>query len=663
MSSLEFFICSKRRNDKKFQHYNAEDFFFSRFLLKRCGKINKNILYIILIIVFSYSVFSTLIFEEDFQDYTLNNKTWHLEDNSETFQWMCSDFALDSCQNQVGVCVNGVSFSQIISDGGNRVLEVFGNCTDNQANYKEVSIMRNYTIPCSQCNFSLSYDVRFVSVDWFNIGFNNATKTEFSSFVRPFNLDYTSFGGGFDYTSIVMGGNTAIGEDNFLRLRAVYSEIPHGGYPASSSCDVNDGLWHNVIWNLKANGSFYYDTDIYVDGVHCLDFNESSNSVFGAGTGYFYITSKGGYNVYYDNIEFYYDELTNYSESVFEDSLNLDCPIDNCIFYDDFSKYGDYGNISEGDWSYYEDNPAIIIDDKLYFNKSETWMIINHDINDKNYDTVYYNIEIETNNTQTPSGLNITDENFLGYRVLSYCGDNIGFVYNIYMFQDISWSRSDNSTIYNIYTTDGGDLRQLGTLTLENNQKFIMSNKLDLENQKASLDYVEYSVVLNEFVPISSFEVDLLTSCSGISKIELERLGRSEDKFYAGINKVYLYGENKIEDSSVIFVNEDEVEVNESLIKVNVDEKLHNAANTLGFRTTAGKLGFWFLIMFFFIFLLLNSDTDSSVKKYGSFLIFIIMIVLGKYFNFVPTVFLAFVILLIAIIGALTYNKVFAQND
>jgi len=478
----------------------------------------KTRLYLLIFLVMIVSTSGTLVLDEDFEDYSTHDFMWHATDDADTHQWMCQDLDNDTCVYREGLGCFGQDYpySQIIVDGAtaSRVLEIQKGCQIDHNDYTAISIKRNYTFPAGaagvgQRNFSLKFDWRYVDNTW-DAGATDASKRAWAQYIQPTHLTYDGFQ---DVTAIVMGGRNTTTNEEYLRLRPYYDTVNEEAADVYSSCDINDGGWHTVAWHLISNGTQYYDTDIYVDGVLCMDYNETISAGMGdgGGTSVIYITSKGEFNTYIDNIELYIDELVSpLTDEQAAAASVFPCPVSNCLFYDDFSTYGDYGNLSEHDWGYFGTSPPwITIDDKLYINTSNVYKTVYQDINDLDNDEVTAVLEILTNESiTTPAGLNISDGGYVGYRFGGYCDDSDGydiFSYDVYMFQDIDFSEDENSTIYNIYiSTDASNKKLIGTIQLKNGVRFAAKVVYDMIDQEARVSFIDTtSDTLNEYSAIS----------------------------------------------------------------------------------------------------------------------------------------------------------------
>jgi len=82
----------------------------------------------------------------------------------------------------------------------------------------------------------------------------------------------------------------------------------------------------------------------------------------------------------------------------------------------------------------------------------------------------------------------------------------------------------------------------------------------------------------------------------------------------------------------------------------------------LGFKSKASKLFFWFLITFLFLAVLYKADINLETKMIGGVAIFVMMTVIGFYYKFVDIVTFTFIIFVFAVIGALTYQKLFKSG-
>lgn len=581
--------------------------------------------------------------------------------------WECSSNGnLPKCRDTVGTGAGSTGWS--IKGTSNKYMNIYATGWD-MSGYELTTFKLNPDgIPLLSTSvdtaITLQYDIRL----------NNYESDNFGG-------DINNLGAGFWTTDNYISGATQrfftsnmgsvqnfISQEQYQRIRGISGSANFiGTYPQNSSCDVNDGDWHQV------NNIFYHNTsqllfkhEIYIDGVLCYQNNLSVDSVsYSKMFQDLHLDVLGVFNIDIDNIKFYTGAKSNEDVTASEEGTELlNCPVDNCIFYDDFTTYDNGDTVDSGGWTYFPES-SIVFDNRLFLDNSYDFPIIQHTFLDNNYDLIYGVVDFETNNTETP--VNLQDlNNFVSYGITTYCySDNIVFTYNVYIFQDLDFTQDNNRTIYNVYTVLDGKLRQLATLTPENGDNIIIKNSFDMQNQKVSMNYITYSDIERNFIPDVSFSQDFFSPCSKLSYTEIERRDDSEMNYFFGINKIFYYGEDFIsnDEDNDIFVNVEPVSINDSLVKVNIEELLHNGAASLGFRTTAGKFIFFCLVMFLFVFALYQSDVSDSAKKLVSPFFIILFITGGWYFKFVPTIVFMFLILIIAIIGAVVYQKTFTASN
>lgn len=629
----------------------------------------KNIIFFIFLLFIPMS-FSFEIFSDDFESYSVNTSTWHNSDNGNPEgEWYCNIGITTTCKLNLASCSDSgyATIQQIEEELGNKFLHIAVDCLDSQNSYKYVQLNRNWTLmPASNDeNLTIIYDIKLNDVD--DTRLNNANEYRTAQiYISPASGMTWYNPLGFDWHSGNGIGGVNGTEEIFSRIRPTsYPFSTLENVPYDSDCDINDGQFHTITTHIFHNSTNFYRERIYIDDNPCMDYYNTGNVNLGSpgNQQIFSLWVYGVFDIYIDNIYFYANEIV-FPEILEEEFIPLNCPIDGCLFYDDFSHYGNFGNISDGDWVFNPES-AIIYNGKLFLNSSYDFPIIQHDLKNNNYDIVTGIVEFKSNISITPKTLNST--NPVTYAINTYCDtNNIVYSYNIYIFNDESFTSDNGTLIYNVYTLKDGKLRQLATLVTDNGETLIIKNAFDITNQKVSLDYVTAEDLQSGFVPSLEFTQDFFTPCSDISYTEIERRDNRDIDYFIGIDRIFYYGEDTIisnDNDDEIYQNVDKIEVNDSFIKSNLDENLHNVANTLGFRTTAGKLAFWLVIMFFFVIAIYQSPAPDAVKKYGGAFFLISFTVLGWYLKFIPTILFMFLIFIIAIVGALVYHKTFVGSS
>ena len=99
------------------------------------------------------------------------------------------------------------------------------------------------------------------------------------------------------------------------------------------------------------------------------------------------------------------------------------------------------------------------------------------------------------------------------------------------------------------------------------------------------------------------------------------------------------------------------------MVEGNADEYLHNAAKTLGFKTTSTKLFFWIIIMFLGILAIsTRKELDSGGKTMGIGAVIILGVISGFYLKFIPTAVFIFLLFVMAVVASIVWYKIFGSG-
>lgn len=475
-------------------------------------------------------------------------------------------------------------------------------------------------------------------------------------FVENFNYDGTSFP--VLYTGAIITTNVTL----HTRLRGELTGTQTN--PLASPCFINDGDWHyvNSIYTFNATNPYNLNSvNVYVDGVFCLNYQGSFSS--GLPTSLIpietlNIQSSASYDMDIDDITIYEGSQSQPIQVELEDIV-LDCPIDNCIQYDDFND----NDVS--DWDDLTDT-AILDSGILYFDSTEDFKYITDSFVNHDYDIIVGITEFSFNDSITPTEIDIdTAGGFIAYGIYTNCADDrTAYLYNVFITRDDDYTGSENRSVVNVYTYQDGDARQLGTLVVDNGDTLIIKNSFDYQNQRVGLNFLTDKDVTAGFNPDITFTQDFLQQCSLMGGVTIERRDSTQVDGFVGIDRIYYYGQvTQTGDDDFIFEHQNETLRNESLIKTDLDEDLHNMANTLGFRSVGMQILFWILLSGALIMMFVSEFEDKQAKTIIIFFGVVLMVAVGWYIKFIPTILFMFIIFVIAVFGALAIQRLLSSSN
>lgn len=433
--------------------------------------------------------------------------------------------------------------------------------------------------------------------------------------------------------------------------------------PLNSSCDINDGDWHyvNAVYNMDTSNP--YDTQLVnltVDGSDCLSYiGAFTTSLPGSliPIEHVLVQSSGAYDVDFDDIRIF-DGAVFFPYELLVDDIIADCPISNCLFYDDF----DDGTVLT--WSG-DTNATSVIDGVLYFDKDADDREIDNTINGHDYNQVVSIVEFKFNETTTPSEIDLNGGNdFYSYGFQAECRENDAqmSIFNVVITRDDAYTQSENRSIITLFLIEGlGATQQIGSIVVENGDELIVRTSYDYSQQKIGLNFYYNDDIITGFNPDVTFNKEFLQPCNEIGDIIVERRDVADLNGFVGIDRLYWYGiGDDVTSDDFIFTDQNETLRNESIIKTDLDEDLHNAALTLGFRSTGMKILFWLIVMVGIIFWLVSAINHESMTKYIIIMAGIILLTIGWYIKFIPTILFSFVLFIIAVLGALVFKSFFS---
>ena len=386
--------------------------------------------------------------------------------------------------------------------------------------------------------------------------------------------------------------------------------------------------------------------------------------------GHYVSTDAGGIitDVEYDDVPFKISTtdaiwLSDETAAEIEDVLN--CPYTNCLFYDDFNYY-DYYDLAYADWTQYTDS-AIVRDKVLYLNSSYDFAsglpIIEHTIashTSDEYGKVVSVTQFNIDKNTTPTSMDEPDNDFIVYRNTALCNGSYAFTWNVYFIRDDAWTGSENRTVVNLYSWQNAAPKLLGTFTQQNGEYFLVKNEIDYSENKAYLTIIRQEDVQSGFIPLSMFSQELEFPCEQVTSFELGRrdLENVVNDEFVSIEKVFWYGVvEEDEDNDYDFVYSNQTTQEDAIVKGDIGEDLHNAAFSLGFKTTATKLLFWIIICGFAAAMLVHSNTSKTTKQVGIVAVIIAGIIAGFYLKFVPTIVFVFMLFVVALAGAFVVQR------
>lgn len=365
-----------------------------------------------------------------------------------------------------------------------------------------------------------------------------------------------------------------------------------------------------------------------------------------------------------------FDYFNNLSQEVYINTP--ECSETNCLFSDKFNV-----NTLQNGWIR-NTNVTIVNNSQLFFNPSTlTNPIIYHTFfNNDVYNSVYYYLTFKLNYFDLPQSMNLSLNQNNGYIYSTdlICDNSNLSVYNLKMYVYGNVNNPLETDFY-VFTNNNNFINPIGTYTVNNGDTVVfrflyskVTQKFLISEQSSS--YPLFSINrLYDFGNILMDAHDFQNECDKFSGVVLQRADYNSNLtiYDIGIDNVLIQGNQpaNTEINQYPFVYENQTTLNESLIKTDVGETLQNIAFSIGFKTTATKILFWFMIMLLLIFLVLvkGNDLGSIGKTVLISFIIILGIILGWYLGFIPTVILVFLIFCIAVLGAILIQKLISGGS
>lgn len=564
-----------------------------------------------------------------------------------------------SCVSSYPTCVQstgagtGTASFEVKQEFDNKYINLYSNGGDNSG-YRTVRLYWDHTNSSAVTDtgeYTIQVRMRINSYfDTFPSGTNlrNAYAGVSENFV------YDSSAIPVIYTGAVVENNDELHQ----RIRGKYKGLVTT--PLNSSCDINDGEWHyiNAIYDFDTIPPYDINLiNLTVDGVDCESYGAQTGISLPsnlAPLNLMTLYSSGSYDIDLDELKVYNGKVFFPPELLYDDIIT-DCPISNCLFYDDFEDNtvtGWTGDINNTD----------VIDGVLYFEKQTDDRIIENNINGHDFNSVVAIHEILFNDTTTPDEINKDSiDNFYIYQIRSYCAetDNIIFSYNLVITKDDVYTGSENSSVMTIFVNPliGGN-RQIGSLVIENGKELIIKNGYDYINQKAGLNFLFTDDIITGFNPDLSFNQEFLTPCQEISGISVERRDNADLNGFAGFDRIYWYGlGDSVVSDDFIYETINQTNISNAIVPENLDDLLHNSAFTLGFRSSGMLMLFWLLLMVGVIVWLVSAIGNDSATKYIIFIAALMLLIIGWYLKFIPTIVFTFIIFAIVVLGAFIFKS------
>ena len=595
---------------------------------------------------------------------TLRTADWDMDNlRAESLEkWQCgTGFGITSCNKNIGAGT-GTSNLNLATESGNQFLRSIA--TNGVAfNYKQVSALWNHTdITTGVDAFTIVYDIRMNSYSD-TIACGGEKKRGYAGLTLPItnSLRYDTSDTAVSY----LGNLNECTDESNNRLRGRQDSFDQTVPLVNASCDVNDGNFHTVIQQFNYNSTPALESVVmYVDGVNCQNYTaENSPSFVTSPLTQFNIDSQAEYSIDIDNLAVY-DGLI-FASDLIAPALQdvITCPIDNCIFYDDFED----NDVS--DWSDFVGSTQVI-DGVLYWDLDVSgFRFISNDFLDYDRDLVTGIVEFFVNDTITPNDLDVEEtNNFMGYTITTQCDElsNV-YTYQVIITRDDDFTLSENRSLFNVFVSSDGDLRNLGVLTVNNGENIIVKNDFNRLTQQVGLNFITAQDFDLNQVPDIDFIQNYDVQCNQLKRIKLDRFGFADADTFVGFDRIFYYTQEGLTpDDEFIYRNEsDRVLRNESIIPDDLDEKLHSGAETLGFRSTGMKMLFWIFLFVIFIYWIIEqlNINSSGMKTAIVGTLGLIMIVIGWYIKFIPTIVFAFLLFVVAIMGALVFQRIFTGSN
>lgn len=362
-----------------------------------------------------------------------------------------------------------------------------------------------------------------------------------------------------------------------------------------------------------------------------------------------------------------YDDYEDSQTPVFTNCINS--PRSDCLFYDDMS----YVNLYNLSLSGYIWNPELwtIGNELLYNNYDITkFNAIGHEfeVTDYDYNSVFFDYIIKAESGTTPPtmdrSLNPDNFTYLMYQFYTFCNKALLNEFVLIFIADSNETGSTSNSYMNLYDVSSGDLRPFGTYLITNGEEVTIHGEIFLNEKFYQISLLGSSSfnMFNEVGHNVVFPMPLDTTCTPDTFRIIRDSTFIEDDNYISIDTISFWGSTSIVSDAGTpddyeFEYGNETLQDNALIEGAVGEILHNLAFTLGFKSNAGKLLFWLLLIL--VLCIIGSYNIKARSTQGFLIGFTIIfgVVIGWYFKFLPPVLFAFLILIVSIVGAIFISK------
>lgn len=607
---------------------------------------------IIMFLIMAFSVFGyTLIDSEDFESYIVGDHTTSdfITNNP---KWNCTtSSAYPTCDRILAGTGTGAGgwaiIENTISDSKELVIYSLGGVNNN---YRVTSLKwdsSNSPTPVNNDDaYVIKFKARIVEEDYSGFTGSGLLKPSWRIQASPLN-----FYGLNQYLYYGIGATLNVSMHD--RLRIMYQTDRQ--YPEDTACILSSGnKMSNVVIQHYYNSStagYLDNTKVFIDGVECMNYeNPQAQAGYGVIYDILYFQAIGGYSLAIDDLELYYGEFSE-SEILadyFQDNI-IDCPYQNCIYYDNFD-YEYLYNISNLGYVYSdvtESGNMVYIGD-----------YIQNDIQPYDYSQItnlfFMNIDEEV----TP----LFNDNLLIYSFQDYCinGYKVSDVYFLFdRPENKTGILQDQQTQVYIYVKNPyggtGDLQldSLGSLILNNGESIGFTRYYDFESNKFSIVLNYISNDFNGVQTISNrFEFNFNAVCDGIDYFKIQKIGSSNETEFIGIDEIVYYGSN---------INEALADIPQDIIDSttmeNQETALKSVAYSMGFKDSNGMTVFWFGVIVVGLFFVLSSNIPPEGKTIGSIIIVSIGIIAGYIWGFLDLKYIIIMIFLIGLSVAYLVNK------
>lgn len=622
---------------------------------------------VLILIILSLNTNGALIDSEDFQNYSyfsvdeLSPIGSVLFINESGGKWNCTIASSynTNCLYIYGSPTNGEGRIGIYNDGfGNKYLGL--KSIDAIGANSFLTMVRwtitNQTFPK---NYTIQYKIKFDEwVTAFDYLYNTAyAEIGLSSSLTG--LNSPSFGMASGYVAY---NNTPEGINHFNQLRNWF--ITPYWYPASDTdCYIMDNSWHTINLIYNSMGSGQNITYIYVDGLKCL---EQNATISAGGRNVLHFGVRGDYDMLIDDIKVYNDSVYSnpYGDDIVLDINN--CPIQGCLFYDDFTYSNSNQSLLINGWSFPQHFP-IIYNDTLYLNSSitgESHSIYNT-LPTYNYKQIASVVQFRFNGT-TPTPSSMIDQ-FMIFGLSAECEDSSYVAINrLYFARADEFTLSPNSTVLNAYMSYEGKPRLLGSMTYDNDEYFYMYTIYDNENRLIRVSFISADDVMTFEPEDYQFTIPYMTNCNpkNFALWRFDSQNSAVDKFI-GIDKIYWFGLSAViadlkGNTSYEWINA--TAYTDSINKGDWGETIMDFIESFGIRTEISKIILYGVIFIALIIACFRLPAQSGAQLYSMIGVSIIWSLISWKISLIGTALFSVIIFFMALVGAYMVREMLKGN-